>query len=579
MDNKQNNGSVYIPPSLAYTPKEYKPLDKKDIIFVLLYLLSSFLIVDFAVFHGFHAGVFIAYLIFFVLTTVYIGRKNEKPSVFAWICGALSVLGSFTFVLYDNQLIMFFMAVLVGTLFAVYCMGISGGFGKNGGSYKMLIDTAVSVVIKPFANIGEVFGSAKASAKQRRKSFGAVIGFVAALPVLCIIIPLLVKSDAAFEGLVLGIIKNVGIYLAEVAIAVVLLVYLYPFAFGHRHGTNNSNGARKIKKSFPVSGCISFLGVISIVYAVYLFSQLAYFFSAFKGILPEDYTRSASSFARRGFYEMFAVCVINILIVSVISMFTKKKSLPVKLVSTFISLFSVLLIVVAMEKMKLNISIFGLTMNRVLVSVFMLMVLFATLFFIIHIFVPKFSYIKPIILFCSVLFIAMTYADMDMQIAKYNIDAYKTKAIQSLDTDSISNLSNSAVPQLVGLFDYEDDIISSSAKRLVAEKFCYDYSDYIKVSDDYKTMTLEKKPDFRTYNYSENRAIKSIMDYYNGLNAGEKEYFLTYYKYISNGYYDEDADVYSYYDGDGECIYSYDSKTGAYTKKSYNAEYEKEEAV
>ena len=577
MDNKKD--AVYIPPSLTYTPKEYKPLDKKDIIFVLLYLLSSFLIVDFALFHGFHAGVFIAYLIFFVLTTVYISRKSDKLPFFSWACGALSVIGAFTFVLYDNQLIMLFMLVLVGALFGIYCMGISGGFGKNGGSYKMLIDVIISVFIKPFANIAEVFGSAKASARQRRKSFGTVIGFVAALPVLCIIIPLLVKSDAAFEGLVLGIIKNVGIYLAEVAIAVVLLVYLYPFAFGHRHDTNNSKGARKIKKCFPLSGCISFLGAISIVYAVYLFSQLAYFFSAFKGILPEDYSHSASSFARRGFYEMFAVCVINIIIVSVVSMFSKKKNLPVKLISTFISLFSVLLIVVAMEKMKLNISIFGLTMNRVLVSVFMLMVLFATLFFIIHIFVPKLSYIKPIILFCSILFIAMTYADMDMQIAKYNINAYDTKAVQSLDIENISDLSDSAVPYLVRLCSYEDDGISSSAKRSLTRKIIYDYNENLEVSDDYKTMTYQKNYDFRSFNYAEHKAHKTVMDYYNSLNEKEKEYFLTYYKYYNYGDYDEETDTFYYYgSGDDEySVYCYDVKTGAYTIKSTDESFGKEE--
>lgn len=559
MDNKQ--GTAYIPPSLTYTPKEYKPLDKKDISFVLLYLISSFLIVDFALFHGFRTGMFIAYLVFFVLTTVYISKKAEKVPVFPWLCGVLSVVGSFTFVLYDNQLIMFFMLVLIGALFGIFCLGISSGLGANSGSYKMLIDVLASVFVKPFANIGEVFGSAKASAKDNKKSFGSVIGFVAALPVLCIIIPLLVKSDAAFEGLVLGIIKNIGIYLLEVAIAVLLLIYLYPFAFGHRHGTHESKNARKIKKCFPSSGCISFLSAISLVYVVYLFSQLAYFFSAFKGILPDDYTQSASSFARRGFYEMFAVCVINVIIVSVVSIFAKRKNPALKLISTFISLFSVLLIVVAMEKMKLNISTFGLSVNRVLVSVFMLMTLFVTIVFIVHIFAPKLSYIKPVIIFCSVIFIAMTYADIDMQVAKYNINAYDTKTMQTLDVQNIKS-----VPYLVELCSNEDGRNSSVAKRTLVNKISCDYGEF-KVADDYKTMTYKKDYDFRSFNRAQYNAQKTIMDYYNSLSAKEKEYFLTYFKYNSNGYYDEDLDMYYYYNGSEENAYSYDSKTGAYTIK------------
>ncbi len=567
MDNNKQ-GTVYIPPSLTYTPKEYKPLDKKDISFVLLYLVSSFLIVDFALFHGFRAGVFIAYLVFFILTTVYISRKAEKIPAFSWLCGALSIIGSFTFVLYDSGLIMFFMFILIGALFGIYCLGISRGLGINSGSYKVLIDVLGSVFVKPFANIGEIFGSAKASAKESKKSFGAVIGFVAALPVLCIIIPLLVKSDAAFEGLVLSIIKNIGIYLLEVAVAVLLLLYLYPFAFGHRHSTLKSKSTGRIKKCFPASACISFLSVISIVYVVYLFSQLAYFFSAFKGILPEDYEHSASSFARRGFYEMFAVCVINIVIVSIVSMLVKKKNTAVKLISTFISMFSVLLIVIAMEKMKLNISVFGLSLNRVLVSVFMLMTLFATLFFIIHIFAPKVSYIKPIIIFCSVLFIAMTYADIDMQVAKYNINAYNTNAIHTLDVENISELSDSAVPYLIKLCSSDNDKISSEAKRRLTDKLFYNYSDNFKVSGDYKSMTHKKDYDFRSFNLAEHNAQKAIMDYYNSLSAKEKEYLLTYYKYSSNGYYDEEADVFYYYNGSEDTAYSYDSETGAYTIKT-----------
>lgn len=569
MDNNQS--TVYIPPSLSYTPKEYKPLDKKDISFVLLYLASSFLIVDFALFHHFHTGVFISYLAFFVLTTVYISRKAEKIPVFSWLCGALSVVGSFTFVLYDNQLIMFFMLILMGILFSIFCLGISRGLGNHSGSYKVLIDVFKSVFIKPFANIGEIVGSAKASAKESKKSFGAVIGFVAALPVLCVIIPLLVKSDAAFEGLVLSIIKNIGIYLVEVAVAVGLLLYLYPFAFGHRHSTLKEKSTIKIKKCFPSSGCISFLSAISIVYVVYLFSQLAYFFSAFKGILPEDYTHSASSFARRGFYEMFAVCVINIVIVSIVSMFARKKNLAVKLISTFISLFSVLLIVVAMEKMKLNISVFSLSVNRVLVSVFMLMTLFVTLFFIIHIFAPKLSYIKPIILFCSVLFIAMTYADIDMQVAKYNINAYNTDAVQTLDVDNINELSDSAVPELVKLCSYDNDKISSAAKRGVMNKIYYSYNESFKVADDYKSMTYKKNYDFRSFNLAEHNAQKAIMDYYNSLSTEEQEYLLTYYKYNNIGFYDEEMDKFYCYNDSEDIAYRYDEKTGAYTiKENYS---------
>lgn len=564
--NKDVQNSVPVPPVPTvynYVAKEYKPLDKKDISFVLWFLVSAFLVVDSVLFHSFSLGFFIAYAVFFAVSTAYIYKKQDNVPVFSMVCGALSVLTAFTYVLYNDSLMMFLNIILTGILYSLYCIGISEGIGKNGDSFKLLLDDFKSVVIRPFSNFSNIFGSAKASARENKKSFGGVIGFIIAIPVICIIVPLLSKSDAAFEGLVTSVIKNIGTYLVELVISVILLAYVYPFAFAHRHFEKSEKASSTVKKCFPVSACVSFLSAISVVYIVYLFSQLAYFFSAFKGILPSDYEHTASAFARRGFYEMFAVCVINIAIVSIISMFIKKKALTVKLLSTFVSLFSILLIVVAMKKMELNISVFGLSKNRILVSVFMLMALLVIVFFIIHIFAPKVKYIKPIILVCSVMFIALSYSNIDLQVAKYNVDAYNSGKIASLDVEHIDGMSDSAVPELVKLCSAEDDKISAEAKRYVARKMLY--NDEIKVDVRRKTVICKADNDFRMYNRSRILAEKAICDYFNSLNDEEKKYFLTYFTMQKEGDYNESEDVYYDYSEDESKAYAYDTNTGAYT--------------
>jgi hypothetical protein len=112
------------------------------------------------------------------------------------------------------------------------------------------------------------------------------------------------------------------------------------FVKKNRYNQEGNVKELQINRVFPIAGAVSFLTVISLTYLVYLFSQLAYFFSAFNGFLPEGYTRTASAFARRGFFEMFAICAINILIISIISAFSKreggKPSLAVRLLSLFI---------------------------------------------------------------------------------------------------------------------------------------------------------------------------------------------------------------------------------------------------
>lgn len=546
-------------PNPYYVPKQpkvYKPLDKKDYAFVGLYLLASFLMVCFGLFGDFHLGFSIAYVVLFTVTTAYLFKKGAKPSLFTWLCGGLSLAGAVTFVLFNDYLINLIMVILVAGLYCVYSLGLSDSFNHNVGSFKMLFDLAKDVFSRPFSNMPDVFGGIKASASKGKKSLAAVVGVAVSVPFVIIIGALLVKSDAAFEGLVSKMFKNVGIYLLQFLIAVVILPYLYSHSFGKRHSLNkNASSKLDAKKKAPVSACVSFLAMISVLYVVYLFSQLAYFFSAFKGILPADYTHTASAFARRGFFEMFAICAINVVIISVATAISSKKSLWIKLLSCFISSFSVLLIITAMQKMKLNVSIYGLTKNRVMVSVFMLMMLVVIAFFIIHIFAPKISYMQPIIIVCSAMFIALSFANIDARIPEYNIKAYESGSIQTLDVDSLANLSDSAVPYLVELSkDSRNPVTAHNAAVVCANLMEYNYSSYFDSdSDDNK--------DFRHFNNATMQAVLALDD----LDKDSEIYHI--YELMGDNYYNDDNDYFEVYnennDGDYK-EYHYNYKTHRY---------------
>lgn len=572
-NSEQVNQSYQNKPYNPYikSKKIYKPMDKKDVVFMIVFLIISFLLVDFAFCNGFHLGFTIFYFILFIASTIYISQQNKQVPVFSAVCGALSLLGSITFALYSDYFINSIMFVLIGGLYTLYCIGISCGFNHKQGSFKILIDLILSAFAYPFKNIPEFFGSAKSSAKKNKRSLNGMVGAAVAIPVLVVIIPLLIKSDAAFEGLVSTIAKNIGIYLLEFLFAVVIAPYIFSFVFGKRKNINKKKKEYSDAKSkkLPVSACSSFLSVISLTYLVYLFSQLAYFFSAFKGFLPDGYEYSASVFARRGFFEMFIISIINIAIISGVSMFAKKKSLPVKFLSLFISLFSVLLIVTAMQKMRLNISIYGLSKNRLLVCVFMIMLLVIIAFFIIHIFAPKISYMQPIIIICSAMFIVLSFADVDAQIAKYNINAYESGRIDELDIDSIVNLSDSAVEYLLQLSQSEDTAVSIKADRAVINKIRYVYYDSLKLENG--KAEYADSYDFRQYHYSKDNACRAIADYINALKEDDREKFMSLYQFETGDYdYLEDEDAYYLYGTDYISVYTFDNKKGMYELSEKN---------
>ncbi len=526
-----NQGAYFVPYTMPLK-KEYTPLSKKENSFIFIVMAGLFIFVDFALFHGFSLGFTISYAVIFAISSVFIYKKDAKGKAFAITCGALSLVLSVGNTLFDNSFIKPVSSLIIGFLFAIYCLGISGGLGKLAGSYKMLVNLFLKTLITPFDKIGEVFGSIKEGAKENKKSFGALLGILLSLPVLLVVIPLLVSGDAAFEGLIESVIDNIGIYLLEIAIALVILPFFYSYLFNRKRDSGNEKAKNQSTKKLSSTACTSFLSVISITYLVYLFSQLAYFFSAFKGILPDGYTHTASAFARRGFYEMCAICFINIALISAVSILSerKNKKLPVaiKLLSLFISLFSVLLVIIAMQKMRLNISTYGLSVNRVLVCAFMLMMLVVIAFFILHIYAPRVKYMQPIIIICAVIFIALTFADVDRICADYNIEAYSSGKLEKLDIQAISLMSDSAVPSLVKLTESKDEKIAKEAKENVAKKIFY-YSD-LYLNDDEKSLCIgADKNDFRAYNKAEMDSLKLLKEYFDSLSDKEKKSIISKY--------------------------------------------------
>lgn len=509
--NQQNNLSEQY----AMPKKEYKKLLKSDFIFMIIFFVLSFVFINFSLWE-FNLGFTIFYFLLFIVSTVYLYNKDNKPSVFSLFCGGISLAGGVTFSLYDDQLINFIMLILIGGLFSLYCLGLSHTFHNRQGSFRIIKDMFFDTGIFPFKNLPDVFGSINSSAKLNKKPFGFIVGGIVALPVLLVIVPLLVRSDAAFEGLVDTLLNNIGKYIFQLIFTVFIAPYLISYMLGKKHSFNKKSVIIKADNNGKISssGCISFLSVISMTYIIYLISQLAYFFSAFNGILPSDYKYSASVFARRGFFEMFAICVINIIIISFVTMLVKRNdnkriSPVIKALSCFVSLFSVLLIVVAIAKMKLNISIYGLSKNRLLVSVFMIMLIVIITFFIIHIFSPKVNYMQPIIIICSVMFVCLSFADIDGTIARYNVSAYEQGRIKTIDVSYLSDqLSDSAMPYIIELADRWE--LNYTVERALMNKMLY--CDYI--YDD-GTQYVYEKPDFRNFNLSNDRAYKQLCDYLN----------------------------------------------------------------
>ena len=523
--------NYFTPPAPMAREKRVLHAEKRDGIFAILIFASVFVFIDFAVFHGFNFGFTLAFFVMFAIFTAYLWNGKTRPSLFSCLCGLLSLAGSVTFTLSRDIFMNFIMVFLIAALFTIYVFGISGSFRSKEGSFKMLADLLYGAGVSPFANM---FPAVKAvgstSSKNKNFTYG-IIGAALALPVLLVVIPLLVSGDAAFRGLISAIGKNIGEYVGVFILAVIFAPYAFSYAFTRKNALDVKTNVAKQHKSLrfvPNAVSVSFLCVISATYIIYLFSQLAYFFSAFSGILPEGYEYSASVYAREGFFEMFAICVINMALISAVNICTKKEnagkpSIALKVVECFISLFSLLILITAISKMVLNIEVFGLSKYRLLVSLLMVMLAVMILFFVLHIFIPKISYMQTIILICSMLFIAFSFADVDNLVSMYNVNAYANGKIEMLDVNYMRDwLSESAVPYIITVAQGDDKELAPQAKRCIIDKIAYDDNISLTLTDDY-TLECASKTDFREFNLTVKIANEMICDYFNSLPKEERK--------------------------------------------------------
>ena len=86
--------------------------------------------------------------------------------------------------------------------------------------------------------------------------------------------------------------------------------------------TNEQKEKNKIQ-IFDFTIVITVTSLLCVVYIMYCLSQLTYFISAFKGILPADYT--FAGYARKGFFECIPLGIINLLLIIVLTLFTKTR--------------------------------------------------------------------------------------------------------------------------------------------------------------------------------------------------------------------------------------------------------------
>lgn len=500
---EQNNAKNTPPPNWSFPqppqsrPGAAFPTGAKELTFALLCLITGLLLFN-SMFYG---GVNLGFAIFAGLSLILAAGYL--------LCTGCHLTG------YSTALLLLSLGILSGfarsddgfVKFILFCfllvsenLGLCLLAGQNrylpGGAASMLdaprtlFMLGIGKLPEAFRGLGNAF---RRSGTAGKKSGAVLLGCAIAVPILAVLIPLLIRADAAFDGL-LQLLPDWDP--SELVVTVLMGIFptcvLFIRTVALRHSPKDTPTPKATRKGISALTVNTVLIAVAVVYGVYLLSQLAYFSGGFLGILPEGYT--LAQYARRGFFEMAWLCALDLgIIILAVWLVAKQEKSPLstRLLCLFIGIVTLFLVLTASAKMFLYIGSYGLTRLRVLTEVIMLWLGITTLLVSLWLFLPKLPYMKAILLSALVIGGSVLWADVDTVVARYNVSAYQSGRLETVDVDYLTSLGNGAVPYLHRLTEASDPEVAEAATEY------------------FECEHLYRENDFRSWNY-----VDHIADQY-----------------------------------------------------------------
>lgn len=452
-------------PTDLIPPKPRFTASKKDLLFALFTVIGSVLLSVFGICAGFSGGFGISVLILLVILSAYFVPAKDGTKPYFAICGVLALLLCVGFVITTNGSVRFWSTVAIILLGAAWLVSRTNKCEEK--SDLSLIKVILSPPLTSVNNIPWALASLLSGEGERRKTAGGILlGVLLAVPCLFVIVPLLMSSDVAFESMVSAMFDNLFIDALKIVLGLIISIPVITYLFTLSKDTQFEEKDSEFK-GIQNAVLISFLSVLSVCYIAYLFSQFAYFFDAFRGILPNGYSFTVAEYARRGFFEMTAIVAINLAVIFACLLLAKKSEgkicIALRAICTFIGVFTLIIIATALSKMVLYINSFGMTVLRITTSAFMvfLAVVFASVM--LRIFIPHIRVLRTALVTAGLVLTILGCANVNNMVASYNYNAYKNGALKDIDIQTIYELGEEGVPYLIKLADSKEKDIKDEA--------------------------------------------------------------------------------------------------------------------
>lgn len=316
-------------------------------------------------------------------------------------------------VIWDYNLLGLFLLTLVRLLHNAYD-DEKWDLGKYLGSMLSTIGCGLEHILAP---VVDAMAFSKEEKSENTKTLAAVvIGLLLAIPLLAVVVSLLASADIVFLDVLHRIFH---LSLADWF----LIAVTFLFGFLASYSGMAAVGAHRVKeevkavKQYPAIVAITTLSLVTVVYLLFSVIQIVYLFLG-NMALPEDYTYA--EYAREGFFQLLVVCILNVIIVLVVSK-RFREHVVLKGLLLLISACTYIMGASAFLRMLMYIDAYHLTRKRILVLWALVTIGLLLVGIVIGIFRQGFPLLRyGMTVFC-LCYLVLAFSHMDYFIADYNI--------------------------------------------------------------------------------------------------------------------------------------------------------------
>lgn len=328
---------------------------------------------------------------------------------------------------------------------------------------------------------------------------GILVGLVIAVPFILVFSSVFASADQAFSKSLSDIFagQRMGEYIAKTIRDFIVAIFflasgltmLGRLAEGRQPKQPESKASVLDQTVF-----VTFLGLLNILFLVFVGFQFAYFFGGQGWVTAQGITYA--EYAREGFFQLLFAAGLVFAIAAAIYWLTDMRQRWTKILAIALIVQTGIIIVSALKRLLLYIDVYGLTLSRWWAA-FCILLIGSVLLLVAGLAIRRLAYAPASkFVFIAVLWIvsAMLCFNSEAFIARYNIDRFlQDKA--DMDSTYVSMLSADALPEIVRLVDasWPDDPLYREHPE-IKEEHRRNYADMVRTMGDGIKRRLDKNP-------------------------------------------------------------------------------------